>query len=720
MATVEPKPQRLRQNAESAARALLDTLELPADTALAATGSLARRELTPYSDLDLLLIAPAGCSLSEDEARAVWEPVWSAHYRLDYSVRSPQENAAIVAQDPTSALALLDITPIAGHTELVESTRRGVLDAWRRELHRNPDAVIGTAISRWRRSGSVVSMTRPDIKNGRGGLRDVALLRGLALANVCDMPDVERHYRLLVDVRTLLHVSARRARDVLEPEFAADICVVLGYPDRYALLRALAEAGRAIDAALTAALAEIRAATSRRRTGILRRRQSIRRPIDVDVVAEAGEIVLSREPNLSDLGLPLRVAAAAARTGLPIATRTFSQLREVPPVPHRMPAPVAADFLELLTSPDHTADVITALDTHGLWEPLVPEWKHARDRMPREPTHLHTIDRHCLLTVAYCASQTTSVARPDLLLLGALYHDLGKGYDRPHSQVGAEMVARMAARLGLNLRDRACVQTLVAEHTLIAQIAARMDPSSEPAIDAFLNAVHYDVLTVELLGALTEADAKATGPGVWTATLRIARDTLVREARRRLTQLQPLPPVVAASSDLGVRTVERSSEAGAAPERVTVVEWRGDYQREIIRVLAVFGAKAWMIDEVAMVRRPDGRVEAEFTVHSTVEGTIDGADFLRTYRSGVHSTLPEVDPAPTAMLWHGTVLEVRTGDRLAALGTLLGALPEWEWLTARSLGGLMIVNAELGTAVVNNRATVERDVLRAVGRPRLV
>ena len=78
------------------------------------------------------------------------------------------------------------------------------------------------------------------------------------------------------------------------------------------------------------------------------------------------------------------------------------------------------------------------MDTHGLWERIVPEWVHIRGLMPREPSHINTIDVHCLNTVANCAHVSVNVSRPDLLLLAALFHDIGKGYNRPHSQVGAE------------------------------------------------------------------------------------------------------------------------------------------------------------------------------------------------------------------------------------------------------------------------------------------
>lgn len=107
------------------------------------------------------------------------------------------------------------------------------------------------------------------------------------------------------------------------------------------------------------------------------------------------------------------------------------------------------------------------MDKFGLWERYVPEWNRIRGVLPRERNHSHTIDFHSVETVERCAQVRTTVGRPDLLLLGALFHDIGKGYGRPHEQVGAEMVTRMAQKLGLNLPDRMRVQTRRRAHDFV-------------------------------------------------------------------------------------------------------------------------------------------------------------------------------------------------------------------------------------------------------------
>lgn len=697
-------PALLRQRAVERARALLDTLPIPVGTALVATGSLARSEMTPYSDLDLILLHPAGRELSVPEAEALWYPIWDAKYRLNYAVRTPAECGDMISADSTAALALLELTHLGGDSELSARTRQLVLRRWRTEISRHFDALVETAIARWRRSGSVVAMTHPDLKHGRGGLRDIALLNALALANLADVPELGAQHRLLLDARTLLHLHSRRARDVLDPEFAADVAADLGFRDRYALSAELAEGARAIDDAVNRALNTARAVVTRRAVG---RRggagPGVRRPLDVDVVDAGGRITLSRHPDLTDAGLLLRVSSAAARTGLPVAASAWQQLGELPDLPGTWMKVMVDDFIATLSSPDHSRRVINEMDEHGLWTRLLPWWAHIRGRLPRERSHIHTIDQHLLSTVANCASASVTVARPDLLLVAALFHDLGKGYGRPHEQVGARFVTHMAAVMGLSHRDRSCLRSLVAEHTTIARLVASRDPYSDEALGELLEAVNHDLLTLNLLAVLTEADAKATGPGIWNRRLAAGLEILVRRARHKLTDLRPRHPMVFSATEIGMHAVPDDPGAG-------MVNWRGEYLRSSVRVLAVIAAKSWNIEEVRLDHRPDGTWHGIFHVRSLVTMHLDPAGFVQTYKSGVHSTLPQLSPAPTAVVWRGSVLEVRTADRLGVIGTLIGVLPEVNWLTSRKLGATMLVQCELAAPV--ERAQVERDVTR--------
>ncbi|MDO4631377.1 MAG: [protein-PII] uridylyltransferase [Corynebacterium sp.] len=697
----------IRRIAFRRATDVLESLNIPEHTALAVTGSYARQELTAHSDLDAILIydlAKVDVEKLKPQVEDLWYPVWDAKIRLDYSTRRPQECAAIISENTVAGLSLLDLTHVAGDAELTAHTRNLVLRAWRIELSKNFNNIIDTAITRWRRSGPVVSMTKPDLKHGRGGLRDHELLKALALGNLCDAPDLGAERTLLLDVRTMLHEHARRPRDVLDPEFAADIALDLGFADRYELSRTIAEAARTIDNALTNGLTTARNLLQPR-TRRWGRTRIPRRPLDVDVVDVGGEISLSRKPNLEDPALVLRVAAASARTGLPIHDAVWSRLKALPPMGDHWPTPATSDFLALLSSPDHTGRVITELDNHGLWSPLVPAWDNIRGLMPREPVHTQTIDQHSVEVTQNCAAHSVTVARPDLLYLAALFHDIGKGQGRPHAEVGAELVADMADRLRLGYRDKSVVTALVLHHTLIPNLVAHRDIESDEVVEELLDALGYDLLTIDLMHVLVHADALAAG--MWTSTLQIGTNMLCHRARTRLTSTKPEPPVL----DFPPHPLDLIPTPAGSNSTATV-RWVGNYLRESVRILALIAAKDWNINSAEFIVEPD-HTRAELQVYNTLGTGFDKAEFIQAYKSGVYSALPHVAPAgTTATFWFDDVLEVRTTDRQAALGTLMGVLPEISWLKMSNPGATMIMQCGLKPGF--DRATVERDVTQVL------
>ncbi|GAB3940993.1 [protein-PII] uridylyltransferase [Corynebacterium tapiri] len=691
------KPTQLRRQALERATEIVAHLNLPAGTSLAATGSFAREEMTPHSDLDLILLCPEAVVVDE----SLWYPVWDSPLRLDASIRTPEECAAMVTQDDRAALALLELTHISGDELLTDQARSGVLNAFRRTLPGRFDEFASTAVARWHRSGSLVTMTRPDLKHGRGGLRDLELLNALALGNLTDAPDLKEQRRLLADIRVLLHHAARRSRDILDPEFAADIALELGFADRHALFSALVSAATEVDNAVTRALDNARSLSRRR----IRRGTSI--PLALDVVDRDGYVSLSRTPNLADPALLTRAAAAAARYGLPFHPTTLSAMRGLPEFPDRLPAAAARDVFALLASAEHSPRVINELDREGLWSRIIPEWDSVRGRMPAEPSHIHTIDQHSLVTVAGCAAKRTEVARPDLLLLTALYHDLGKGQDRPHEEVGAEMVAGAARRLGLNLLDTERVVTSVREHTTLAKLAARHDPYSDEALTQFLSACKYDSLTVELLSTLSLVDAASTGPGVLTRSLAHAVHVLGERARAALSPTTFAAPSISAPEPLGIRR----GEAGHL-----TVYWQGAHHKDVHRLIAVFIAKAWELNSLRM-KRTDSGVIAECDVMpttQTLEQALDAPALVQSYKSKVHTGFPQPQPGACVVRWHlPRVLEVRTDDRRAVIGAVLNAVENPEWVTASSPGGTSVIRLSFADDV--DRTQVERNVTSALG-----
>jgi [protein-PII] uridylyltransferase len=216
-----------------------------------------------------------------------------------------------------------------------------------------------------------------------------------------------------------------------------------------------------------------------------------------------------------DPTLALRVAAVSAELDRPISRPALDRLglRSVGPEGVWSPATLQA-FLRLLGAGPALIAAVEALDQQGVWLRYLPEWAPVRNRPQRNAYHRFTVDRHLLETVARAGTMQSSVARPDMLLLAALLHDIGKGRDGDHTEIGISVVGDLGMRLGLSPSDVELLQKLVRLHLLLPDVATRRD-LEDPRTARSVSALVGDRLTLELLAALTEADSLATGPAAW-------------------------------------------------------------------------------------------------------------------------------------------------------------------------------------------------------------
>jgi [protein-PII] uridylyltransferase len=184
------------------------------------------------------------------------------------------------------------------------------------------------------------------------------------------------------------------------------------------------------------------------------------------------------------------------------------------PPPEPWPAEARDAFVSLLAQGPAAIGVVESLDHVGIWTTLLPEWDQVRALHQRNAYHRFTVDRHLLVCVANAAGLTDRVDRPDLLLLAALLHDLGKGGARDHSEVGGELARSLGRRIGIAPDDIEVLATVVSHHLLLPEVATRRDLSDETTISSVADAVG-DATRLHLLAALTEADSLATGPAAW-------------------------------------------------------------------------------------------------------------------------------------------------------------------------------------------------------------
>ncbi|WP_233153451.1 [protein-PII] uridylyltransferase [Kineosporia sp. R_H_3] len=521
----------------------------PEGVALAVVGSVARRDAGPVSDLDLVLLHD-GRSLSTAQvsalADALWYPLWDAGLRLDHSVRTPAQCRDVAGNDLSAAIGLLDLRALAGDASLVVRTRAALLGDWRGGIRRRLPQLLESLKERRQRFGDLPHLLEPDLKESRGGLRDVTVLRALAASWVTDRPHgaVDAAHETLLDVRDALHaVTGRSVERLLLAEQDA-VAVACGLQDADDLLAATSQAGRTIAHAVDTTVRRARQAVPTRRLRPGPRRPRLR-PLGHGLVEHDGEIVLGVgvRPE-EDAILPLRAAATAVRAGLPLSPVTVEHLaKDCPPLPEPWPSAARDALVEMLAGGSALVGVWESLDLAGLTTAWVPEWAGVRNRPQRNAVHRHTVDRHSVEACVEVTRFLRDVSRPDLLVLATLLHDIGKlpgALD--HSLVGAPLAFRAARRMGVTGPDAEIVERLVREHLTLVELATRRDPDDPRTVEALVAAVdgRADILT--MLRALTEADALAAGPAAWSAWRQRLVDDLVERARTALRGEEPPGP----------------------------------------------------------------------------------------------------------------------------------------------------------------------------------
>ena len=612
----------------------------PEGMALAAVGSQARADAGPMSDLDLVLLHNG--RVFDDTAitrlaERVWYPIWDAKVRLDHSVRTLAQCRSVAQSDLAATVGLLDLTPIAGDRELVSAARSTVAHDWRGSARRRLPELLESLATRHTRHGDLAQSLEPDLKEARGGLRDLTILSALAEAWLVERPrgDVDLARDLLLDVRDAVHVVTDRGRDRLMREDHDAVAALLGRGDADGLLTEVSSAGRVIAHALEGAL---RAAGQAQRARTLRvgPRRPQMTPMGHGFFVSDGEVVLGHERLLDDSTLPLRGAVLAARACLPISPRTLRNLAGVPDLPAPWPAPARELLGDLLGAGPGLVPVWESLDQVGLIERWIPEWSRVRSRPQRSPVHRHTVDRHLIETVVHARGLAREVARPDLLLVAALLHDIGKvSGAHDHSAEGAPVARDIARRLGFDAEDVATIELLVREHLTLIELATRRDHTDPGTVDAALAAVGGDAGIFALLRALTEADAAAAGPAAWTdwrATLLAQLTSAVRE-RLRVRRTDGSSPGSTSSSTLGAKPDSAPDEAKSATASGHLPLTDADRERVragrvIVRDLP--HGTAWRLDIVSADRlglfadTSGVLAAAHFVVRTAMVRTIDG------------------------------------------------------------------------------------------------
>jgi [protein-PII] uridylyltransferase len=509
---------------------------------LVAVGGYGRGELSPRSDLDLLLLHDGSDSGAVAAlADRIWYPVWDLGLALDHSVRTPTEARKTAGDDLKVQLGLLDARHLAGDLGLTAGLRTAILADWRNQAPKRLPELQELCAERAERQGELQYLLEPDLKEARGGLRDATALRAVAASWLADAPreGLTEARRRLLDVRDALHLATGRATDRLALQEQDQVAAELGLLDADTLLRQVYEAARVISYASDVTWREVgrvlksRAVRPRLRAMLGGGAKPVaeRSPLAEGVVEQDGEVVLARAARPDrDPVLPLRAAAAAAQSGLPLSLHAVRRMAAgTRPLPTPWPAEAREQLVTLLGSGRPTIEVWEALEAEGLITRLLPDWERVRCRPQRNAVHIWTVDRHLIETAVRASELARRVGRPDLLLVAALLHDIGKGWPGDHSVAGEIIAKDVAARIGFDRAEVAVLATLVRHHLLLIETATRRDLEDPATVRSVAEAVGSQG-TLELLHALTEADALATGPAAWSTW----RGSLVADLVKRV------------------------------------------------------------------------------------------------------------------------------------------------------------------------------------------
>ncbi|MFM7224853.1 MAG: HD domain-containing protein, partial [Actinomycetota bacterium] len=527
--------------------------------ALVALGSYARRELCPGSDLDVLLVADrkgrSATRVLGSASERCWYPLWDAGFVTGHASRTLADSLALASDDLDALTSFLEVRVVAGDAAVGRALEAGA----RRIAAHRPERVLkplaAQADRRRLHPGPVADVLEPDLKEGSGGLRDGQALGwagwavdsagGLdALVATGALSSADRHMLdaamdELLEARVALHrvTGGRSDRLVLQEQDA--VAARLGVADADSFVRSLAAAARRI-----AWIARDVWSTVLDGVTVSGPAEAVAPGITV-----SGGRVLIKDPG--DGSIPaavfLEAAATAAERRCSFDRDSLGRLGAA-----ELPAWDVwqrAAFLRLLRSGAGAVDVFEALDHVGALGRVLPEWDHVRSLPQRNAYHRFTVDRHLLETVAECAAlldagdATTvgsgefdarvarSCRRPELLLLGALLHDIDKGRPGDHAVLGEATADAVARRIGLDSEGREILRFLVRDHLLLADTATRRDLSDPVVVDGIAAACVGDGERLRLLYLLTIGDSRATGPAAWSPTkAALLRDLFVKTA----------------------------------------------------------------------------------------------------------------------------------------------------------------------------------------------
>ncbi len=526
--------------------------------ALAATGGYGRGLLAPFSDIDILFLHPYRLTgWHERVIETIVYTLWDMGLKVGHAVRRVDEALRFARSDLTARTALLDLRPVAGEEELVME----LATAFRRRILRRTgpafvEAKLAERDARHARFGDSRYVVEPHLKEGKGGLRDLHTLywivdylyglkdpKAMAEAGILSHSEARAFQRaeaFFWTVRVSLHFLVSRAEERLTFDVQPALAAELGYRDRKGMKaverfmkRYFLHAKTVGDLTrIICALLEER--EQKRWWTSTWQRLPLRR--SVEGFAVMGKRLGFRDPRepAEEPRRMIEIFAAAQRSGLdihPDALRLIQQNLKRIDARLRADPQANAAFLAVLTARDHPEVNLRRMNEAGVLGRFIPDFGRIVAQMQYNMYHHYTVDEHLIRAVGLLAA----IARGELAeehplstevihkikLIRALYlavflHDIAKGREGDHSELGAKIAWRLGPRLGLSAAETELAAWLVQHHLLMSATAFQRDVADPKTVEDFARIVSSPERLRQLL-VLTVADIRAVGPGVWNS-----------------------------------------------------------------------------------------------------------------------------------------------------------------------------------------------------------
>ncbi|HEX9711801.1 MAG TPA: [protein-PII] uridylyltransferase [Actinomycetota bacterium] len=496
--------------------------------ALVGLGGFGRGELSPHSDVDLMVLH-GGSRRAGEVSERLFYALWDAGLTVGHATRTVKESLRLARENIEAETSFLRPRLVAGEEGLFADFVAAALKQTRKRADRFVADVRELMRARHLTGGSATWQLEPNLKEGAGGLRDLHVLGwfdaalpdgldSLGALSARDREQLDAAADLLLRVRAHLHYRTDRPADVLLLEHQAPTARFLGYgdadrPAEDAFMRDLFAATRAVEHDVSAVAIELTA----------RAHKTQRLPANGEPFAVAGgRVLLVRQPDLT--GEPERAIELFVR-GAPPGADARRWLEDALAPVEQLPwtDEVRRAFFRLLRAGEPAA--LEAADHAGVLGRLLPEWESVRCQPQHNVYHRFTVDAHVFHTVAAMvrlAGSDEQLVRDvwedlgdlDGALLAALLHDIGKGTEEDHSVRGERMALAMLDRMGITDPRRGTVVWLVRNHLLLAETATRRDINDEILVVDLAERIG-DVERARMLFLLSVADGVATGPTAW-------------------------------------------------------------------------------------------------------------------------------------------------------------------------------------------------------------